>query len=205
MRHPATEAPARQEYADGVPSTTAVSPALPPTARPGPRAVPGVLALLVSVIAAGPLEASAAAATDGRQDMVQTSGKASARRPAKVDADQLVTLFPGMLGAWQQTELGKTPPQRVAGPAPAVRAEYTLGEHVAKITVSTGLLPAAVEPGKRHVSRQERGEGKESRVTVALANGVSITASSRSAEAAALEAMLQSIDLARAEAMRAAR
>jgi len=86
-----------------------------------------------------------------------------------------------------------------------VRAEYTLGIHTARITVSTGVLPAAVEPGKRQVSRQERSAGQDARVTVALANGVSLTASSRSADAAALEAMLQSIDLARAEAMPARR
>ena len=137
--------------------------------------------------------------------MAQASGKASTRRPPKVDADELVTLFPGMLAGWQQTELGKTPPQRVEGPAPAVRAEYTMGSHTARITVSTGVLPAAVESGKRQVSRQERAQGQDARVTIALANGVSLTATSRSADAAALEAMLQAIDLARAEAMPAKR
>ncbi|GEM_PF-6565204 len=187
-----------------VQTTAAVNPALTPSTCMRLHATASVLALAACLAAAGPIAASAAERTDGSKDMVQTPGKAAARRPAKVSADELVTLFPGTLGDWQQTELGKTPPRRVAGPAPAVVGEYTSGEHTARISVSSGVLPAAVEPGKRQFSRTERAAPKQTAVTVSLANGVQITASSRSADAAALEGLLQAIDLGRAEGLRAA-
>jgi hypothetical protein len=186
--------------------TAAANPAKPPRMRSSLR-VPASLLVLVVSAAAGPIAAAGAEPNDGSKNMVQTSGKPSARVPAKVNADELVTLFPGTLGDWQQTELGKTPPRREPGPSPApsVVGEYKSGEHTAAIKVFSGVLPPAVKPGKRQFSRTEHTSPQQTAVTVSLANGVQITASSRTADAAALEALLQAIDLTRAEALRPGR
>lgn len=136
--------------------------------------------------------------------MAQTSGKA--RRPAAVSTDELVTLFAGELGGWQQASLERPGAQREPVPGPAVRGEYTKGEHSARVSASSGVVPAQAKAGQRHVSRHERSATRpEATVTISLANGVQLSASSRTADAAALEALLQGFDLARAEAMRPAR
>jgi hypothetical protein len=127
---------------------------------------------------------------------------ASSHKRGAVSADELLALFPGALAGWQQTELGKPLPSRVPGPQPAVEAKYTQGEQTARITVSSGLLPAAAKPGAPLVTRQPRADGRDARVTVSLANRVQISATSTSADADALETMLRALDLARFEALK---
>ena len=127
--------------------------------------------------------------------------QASSRKPGAVSADEMLALFPGALAGWQQTELGKPLPQRMPGPQPAVQAKYTLGEQTARITVASGVLPAATA-GSPLVTRQPRTDGRDARVTLSLANGVQISASSASADAPALETMLKALDLARFEALK---
>ncbi len=164
------------------------------------RAAVCAVALAAAAGAAEPAGSSAASEPSGRQSMVQSSS----RKPGAVSADELLALFPGALAGWQQTELGKPLPSRVPGPQPAVQAKYALGEQTARITVSSGVLPAATA-GSPLVTRQPRADGRDARVTVSLANGVQISTTSASAEAEALETMLRALDLARFEALKPAR
>lgn len=134
--------------------------------------------------------------------MAQSSGK----RPGKVSADELVSLFTGDLAGWQQTSLEKPGAQREPVPGPAVRAEYAKGQQTARVSASSGSVPAQAKPGAPRFSRQAGTAGQpESSVTASLANGVQITASSRDADVAELEALLQAMDLARAGTLPAAR
>lgn len=172
----------------------------PPTApRRGRREF--VAALAASVCGAI-VPVTAAQASEGKP-MAQTSGKP--RRPGKVSADDLVTLFTGDLAGWQQASLEKPGPQREPVPGPAVRGEYTKGAQTARVSASTGVVPAQAKAGAPLFTRQAGAAGHpESTVTVSLANGVQITASSSGADVADLEALLKAMDLTRAEAMQPA-
>jgi hypothetical protein len=163
------------------------------------------MAFAALALAAGAVMASAASEPSGRQTMVQTSGKPSPRKPGAVNADDLLALFPGTLAGWAQTQLGKPLPPRVPGPTPAVRAEYSSGEQTARISVSTGVLPAIASQGSPRVTRRSRADGHDAVVTVSLANGVQISATSATADAPALEEMLRGLDLARFESLKPAR
>lgn len=134
--------------------------------------------------------------------MSQSSTPSTPRKAGAVNADDLLLLFPGALAGWQQVELGKPLPSRLPGPQPAVEARYALGEQSARITVSSGLLPAAAPAGSPRVTRQSRSDGRDARVIVSLANGVQISASSASTDADSLETLLRSLDLARFEALK---
>jgi hypothetical protein len=129
---------------------------------------------------------------------------ASSNKAGVINADELLTLFPGALAGWQQTELGKPLPLRVPGPQPVVQAKYTLGEQSVRINVSSGVLPAAAKAGVPVVTRQPRADGRDARVTVSLANRVQIIATSPSADADTLEKMLMALDLSRFESLKAA-
>jgi hypothetical protein len=159
-----------------------------------------VCAVVLTPAAAGAAPAAASATNEqsGRKSM------ASSNKPGAVSADELLALFPGALAGWQQTELGKPLPSRLPGPQPAVQAKYTLGEQSARITVSSGLLPAAAKPGAPLVTRQPRADGRDARVTVSLANRVQISATSPSANTDTLEKLLLALDLTRFEALKAA-
>lgn len=181
--------------------STPTAPAVPPTSS---AIAAAFVTALLAAAGAATSPAALAAGSDGRQEMVQTSGKTTSK-PRAVDADELVTLLPGKLGDWQQTMLGKKPAQRYPGPAPAVRAEYTAGAQTARIAVTTGQIASAAKPGEPRFTTHERAAGRDASVTVSLANGVQITATSTTADAAALEALLRAIDLARAESLKPAR
>ncbi len=118
-------------------------------------------------------------------------------------ADEIVKLFPGALGPWSLRELEKPQPPQFAGPQALVRALYAQGPHTAEITVQAGR--ARPEQGRREVYREAPPQRDGSLVMVSLANGFSFAASSRTADAASLEALLGAIDLSRAEALKAAK
>jgi len=124
-----------------------------------------------------------------------------APRSSRADADGLVTLFPGALGAWQLTELEKPLPPQPPEPRPLVRAVYTQGPHSAEISVRTGS-PRSTAKGTREVYREGPPQRNGSMVVVSLANGVAIAATSRTADAAALEELIRAIDLERAERLK---
>jgi hypothetical protein len=167
-----------------------------------PRHISGaaVCAAVLAAAAGGAVPAAASAANEqsGRKSM------ASSNKPGAVSADELLMLFPGALAGWQQTELGKPLPLRGQDLQPVVEAKYTLGEQSARITVSSGLLPAVAKVGAPLVTRQPRADGHDARVTVSLANRVQISATSPSADADTLEKMLRGLDLTRFEALKSA-
>jgi hypothetical protein len=171
----------------------------PPTApRRGRREV---VAALAAWACGAIVPVTAVQASEGKTTMAPTSGKAS--RPGKVSADDLVTLFTGELAGWQQATLEKPGAQREPVPGPAVRAEYVKGAHTARVSASTGVVPAQAKAGAPLFSRQAGAAGQpESTVTVSLANGVQVSASSTGAGVAELEALLKAMDLTRAEALR---
>lgn len=129
-----------------------------------------------------------------------TAPKAAASS-GQADAHTLATLFPASLGAWKLSELGQpqSPPQAPA-PQPLMRALYTQGAQSVEFSVRSGR-PGSMAKGQRDVYREGPPQNELSMVVVSLANGVSIAATSRSADAAALEAMIRSLDLARAETL----
>lgn len=118
----------------------------------------------------------------------------------RIAADELTMLFPAALGAWQQTELERPLPPPVPEPRPAVRAVYAQGEHSAEITVRSGPPGGAAE-GMRRFHAEVRPQNPDTLVTLSLANGLAFAATSRTADAATLEALLRTIDLDRAEAL----
>ena len=119
----------------------------------------------------------------------------------RADADTLVTLFPGALGTWKLTALERPLPPQSPEPRPLVRADYEQGAQSAEISVST--VPRS---GKGKATRDVYREGPPQRdgsmVVITLANGVAIAATSRTADVAALEALIRGIDLGRAEALK---
>jgi hypothetical protein len=151
---------------------------------------------VVLAMAAGGAAPAAASEPSGRKSMTPSN------KAAAVSADEVLALFPGALDGWQQTELGKPLPSRVPSPQPLVEAQYTRGEQMARITVSSGVLPAAAKAGTPVVTRQSRANGREARVTVSLSNRVQISATSTSADADALEALLKALGLGRFEALK---
>ena len=142
---------------------------------------------------------------------MSTSSKASSSstaaakgRRARIDADQLPPLFAGTLGEWHRVTLEKPLPDPVPGPHAAMRAKYTQGARTAIVSIDTDL-PRASGDTKRTVHENVRPDRKESSVSISLANGLVIVAVSQSADAAALKALLESMDLAQAEGLRPAK
>jgi hypothetical protein len=173
--------------------TDVTSPTLFPTPRLHALLVAGALCCGVVLVAqaggAGP--ASAGAGSDRRPQMAGSK---------TIDADELMPLFTASLGEWKQKVLERPIPSPEKMPLPAVRAEYVNGTQSAEITVTTSMPPTAAK-GQRsvHRNRTERGENT---VTMGLPNGLMIAARSRTADAAALEVLISSIDLARAEKLK---
>lgn len=130
--------------------------------------------------------------------------KPAPRSSGRADADELVTLFPGALGAWELQELERPLPPQFPEPRPLVRAAYAHGADRAEIAVRTGP-PGGVAKGVRSVYREAPPQRHDTMVVISLANGVSIAATSRTADAAALEALLRAIDLGRAESLKPAK
>jgi hypothetical protein len=146
-------------------------------------------------------EPAAAGASSIDRRPAMTASK-PAQRSGRADADELATLFPGTLGPWKLTELQKNPmvPQSPA-PQPRVRAVYTQEPHSAELFVRTGP-PGGVAKGQREVYRESPPQRDGTLVVVTLSNGVAIGATSRTADAAALEALIHTIDLGQVEKLK---
>jgi len=130
----------------------------------------------------------------------------AASKPAsgsgRADADTLVALFPGGLGGWALKELERPLPPQFPTPQPLVRAVYGQGTQTAEITVRAGPPPSGLGKGKRDVYRESPPQRADAMVVITLANGVAFAATSRTADTVVLEAMLNGIDLGRAEALK---
>jgi hypothetical protein len=130
----------------------------------------------------------------------------NAPQSGKVDAEELLKLLPGALGPWKLQELGKPLPPKVPAPQRLVRSVYVQDRQSAEISVraaprrarkgkgkgaptSTGSSAAAPRRDGRHHAR----------------HGLSIAATSATADAASLEALIRSIDLDRAESLKPAK
>ncbi|MBL0088417.1 MAG: hypothetical protein IPP44_17880 [Ideonella sp.] len=126
------------------------------------------------------------------------------QRNGRADAEGLMALFPGALGAWVLKELERPQPPQTPGPQPLVRALYAQGQHLAEITARAKPVGGVKSVG-REVYREGPPQQSASMVVVSLANGVVVAATSSSADVAALEALIQTIDLKRAEALKPAK
>lgn len=148
------------------------------------------------------LWAVAARASGGRRQQMASANEGPGGG-ARLTSRDLAVLFPASLGPWTQTVLETSVPQPMPGPRASVRAVYTQGAHEAEITAYPGA-PTGAAPGTRRVSSEARPSKPDTLVTLLLANGVQFAATSRTADAAALEALLRAIDLDRAEKLQPA-
>jgi hypothetical protein len=132
----------------------------------------------------------------------------NAPQSGKVDAEELLKLFPGALGPWKLQELGKPLPPKVPAPQRLVRAVYVQDRQSAEISVRAGA-PKSDGKGKgkgaRDVYREAPPQRPDTMVVITLGNGLSIAATSATADAASLEALIRSIDLDRAESLKPAK
>ena len=129
---------------------------------------------------------------------------ASKGRRARVDADQLAPLFSATLGPWHRATLEKPLPDPLPGPHAGMRAKYTQGALSAVLSISTDL-PRNGSDTTRTTHENFRADRKESSVSMALGNGLLIVAISQGADATALRALIESMDLAQAESLRPAK
>jgi hypothetical protein len=137
--------------------------------------------------------------------------------------EQLLPLLRVSLGDWKRDSLEKPKPRRMAGRVSALSAEYSRGNESASVGVNDAGAPSTVVaqwsggPVERNVAggREKsykvdgrvvtesfRDAGHEASVVFTLANGVSVTAMSQTADTAALKALIEAMDLAAAEALK---
>lgn len=119
----------------------------------------------------------------------------------RLNTSTLAELFPAGLGSWTLKRLHEPPIQAGAPvPGPSLQAAYAQGSQEVEITASAGA-PTGAAKGSREVYREVRAAQGDTLVVVTLPNGLALAATSRSADAAVLEALLRRLDLARAEAL----
>jgi len=188
-----------------------------PSRRDRLRLVIGCIALQVGFAAAAADPASTPTPSE-RHDMA-TAKKPASVAAARSHAEKLLPLLAVQLGEWKRIslEMPKTP--RYPGPPTPLEAEYQRENARASVSVSDAGTPSAIvvqwkggaverEVDGTHetmykvtghvVTERYRAVTHEASVVVALANGISIAASSRTADAAALRALIESMDLAAA-------
>lgn len=167
----------------------------PNRAERGVRAA--LAALLLGVVAC---TGQAGESGDKRPQTMSSTPQAGAAG-AKISTAALAELFPAGLGPWTLKQL-QEPPQHAGAPVPgpAMQAAYAQGAQTVQITATAGA-PSAAAKGSREVYREARAAQGDTLVVLTLRNGLALAASSRSADAAALEALLRSIDLDKAEAL----
>lgn len=141
------------------------------------------------------------AATKASSPAAQTRAKPAAARKARIAAEQLIPLFTETLGAWHLLTLETPQATPAREPVAAVRAEYGQGDVEAALSITTRL---AAPGGARSVHEDHRADRQVTSVTMSLGNGLLIVAISNRADAAALKGLIESMDLARAEALRPA-
>lgn len=172
------------------------SPDTPPRRRTR-RGSAALAALLIGMLAC---TGQAGESGDKRPQTMSPSPKAGAAG-AKISAAALAELFPAGLGPWTLKQL-QEPPQHAGAPTPgpAMQASYAQGAQLAQITATAGA-PGGAAKGSREVYREARAQQGDTLVVITLPNGLAFAATSRTADAATLEAILRSIDLDKAEAL----
>jgi hypothetical protein len=118
-------------------------------------------------------------------------------RQKKFDEQQLISLLPLSLGDWSLKRMWKPLPVGPLQLVPLLQAEYAQGTQTVELTF-TGLVAVSkidVDRGIVHKRDESRGENI---ATVGLANGITVLASSRQADAEALTRLIDAIDLSHA-------
>jgi hypothetical protein len=146
--------------------------------------------------------ASGAAPSGLRSKPMASSNGAPQNAAAGIPTARLADLFPGGLAGWSLKSLEEPlpPPTPLPGPKVALNAVYTKGSERIEINLLR-LAAGTVAKGARPVTAERRADRGDTLVTLSLANGLRFAATSRTADAAAIEALLRGIDLARAEAL----
>jgi hypothetical protein len=204
-----------------------------PRREPHPRHAAGLqmntsITTLRAVLAAVSIGAAAApghavaGSTEGPDAAAQNTRRQKMASP-KITPQQLVPLFAETIGSWQRVKV-ETPTKRpVPTAGPILKAEYRNGDARANLSIS-GTDAVASErfsavdretasgfeklykSGERIVREEFKREPRQASVSVTLANGLIVVASSKAVDNAALKQLVEGIDLARAEAIpRAAR
>lgn len=171
---------------------TTPTPSLPPR-----RAAGAVAALLLGLAAC---TGQAGEAGDTKAPTMSSTAK-PAEPAGRMSAATLAALFPSGLGSWALKRLDE-PTQHPDVPVPvtSVKAAYAQGTQEVEITATAGQ-PTGAAKGSREVYREQRAAKGDTLVVLTLPNGLALAATSRSADAAALEALLRQLDLVRAEAL----
>lgn len=171
--------------------------------NPLPRRRPAqtLLAALLLALAACTQQAGDTGTSGEKRPQTMSSSPTTGVPGAKISTATLAELFPAGLGAWTLKQL-QEPPQHAGAPVPgpAMQASYAQGEQLVQITATAGA-PTGAAKGSRDVYREARAQQGDTLVVLTLPNGLALAATSRSADAAALEALLRSIDLDKAEAL----
>jgi hypothetical protein len=182
------------------------------------RAALGALVVQVAFLAAA-AEPVAGSSSFERPNMA-TANKAASVASARSAAEKLLPLLAVQLGAWHRVSLEMPKAPRHPGSPSPLMATYEREGARASVSVSDAGAPSAVvaqwkggaverdvdgahesmfKVAGHVVTERHRAATHESSVVVLLANGVSVSASSRTADATALRALLESMDLAAAE------
>jgi hypothetical protein len=168
------------------------------------------LCLAAVLASAAPWSVAADSAASASQERSPEMAASSTSKPgtgshrgtrARFDANELAGLFAESLGGWKLVTLAAPVPSPMPTPHPAMEAEYERGADHAQLSISDDL-PHPSMAGTRSFHEQPATGGAGRVVTVGLANGLVITASSRTADGATLRALVESMPLDRAEAMK---
>lgn len=139
--------------------------------------------------------------------------------PERFARERLVPLLAPTLGGWTRTSLRSVRLPSDGPAAPPVEAEYTAAAGRAVVTVTlvrpgAAWTGAPVERafdggteklyrlGQRPVREAHHDSPARTVVTISLANGIVLTASSPVADAATLRSLLEAVDLDAAERLR---
>jgi hypothetical protein len=146
--------------------------------------------------------ASSAASADERSKPMASSTGAPQNAAAGIPTAQLAELFPAGVAGWSLKTLEEPlpPPTPVPGPKVALHSVYSKGSEQIEINLLR-LAAGTVAKGARAVTTDRRADKGDTLVTLSLSNGLRFAASSRTADAATLEALLRGLDLDKAEAL----
>ncbi|HWK85624.1 MAG TPA: hypothetical protein VNS61_18015 [Caldimonas sp.] len=192
-------------------------PAEPPSRLDRLRVVLGCIALQAGFASTAADPASTPTPSE-RHDMATAKNPASVAA-ARSHAEKLLPLLAVQLGEWKRVSLEMPKKPRYPGSPTPLEAEYQRETGRASVSASDTGRPSVIvaqwkggaverDVDGTHetmykvtdhvVTERYRAATHEASVVVALANGITIAASSRTADAAALRALIESMDLAAA-------
>jgi hypothetical protein len=125
-------------------------------------------------------------------------------RKFSFDDAELIALLPASLGGWTLSTMERPEPSPALEPVPALRAEYALGKQTVKVTLST-VFPASASDNTQTIYHDRDEARQHNTAVLKLQNGLTIIASSHLADAQALAQLINSIDLPRAQKLKAQR